>query len=137
MRLLLDTNVVLDVLLGRRPFVDDAAELFSAIEAGEASGYLGATTVTTVFYLVSKALGAASAREHVGDLMTLFDVAPVTRLILTAALRSHVSDYEDAVLAEAAREIGVDAVVTRNQRDFRRAGIPVLSPGEALQRLRP
>lgn len=136
MRLLLDTNVVLDVLLARKPFVDDAAELFSVIEAGEATGYLGATTVTTVFYLAAKALGPTSAREHVQGLMTLFEVAPVSRLVLTAALQSKVSDYEDAVLAEAAREVGVDAVVTRNQKDFRRADIQVLSPAEAIRRLR-
>lgn len=135
MKLLVDTNVVLDVLLARRPFVDEAAELFSVVEAGRASGFLGATTVTTVFYLAAKSLGQARARDHVRDLLTLFAVAPVTQLVLTTALRSGVGDYEDAVLAEAARAAGVDALVTRNQRDFRRAAIRVLSAREALQLL--
>ena len=62
MRVLLDTNVVLDLLLDRDPWSKTAAKLFSRVESGTLDGYLGATTVTTIYYLATKAVGAKTAR---------------------------------------------------------------------------
>ena len=130
MRVLVDTNVVLDVLLDREPFAADSAEIMSRVETGEISGWLCATTVTTLFYLVAKAADATTAREAVQSLLSLFEIAPVNRPILEGALALGFSDFEDAVLHEAARQVNAQAIVTRNANDFDRAEIPVYTPQE-------
>ncbi len=130
MKVLLDTNVVLDVLLDRDPYAEAATDLLSKAETGGMSGYLCATTVTTIYYISVKALGTASVRRSIQKLLSLFEVAPVNRPVLEAALGLKFSDFEDAVLHEAARQVGADAIVTRNREDFRRASLPVYSPDE-------
>nr|WP_198137939.1 PIN domain-containing protein [Verminephrobacter eiseniae] len=130
--MLFDTNVVLDVLLDREPHVHASAQAMALVERGEVRGFLCATTVTTLFYLASRALDARRARGQIEALLRLFDVAPVTRLVLTDALGIGFADYEDAVLHEAARHAGVLCIVTRNVRDFSAATLPVLAPDEFL-----
>jgi predicted nucleic acid-binding protein len=133
LRVLFDTNVVLDLLLDRAPFVEASEQILSRVEAGELSGYLCATTVTTIHYLAAKALGARRALAEVRKLLALFEIAPVNRPILESSLESDFSDFEDAVLHEAARQVGVDAIVTRNRSDFRRALLPAHSPEEMIR----
>jgi predicted nucleic acid-binding protein len=134
-KVLFDTNVVLDLLLDRVPFAAAAAELAARVERGELAGYLGATTITTVHYLSSKAVGRDRARQHVGGLLQLFEVAPVTRPVLAAALDLPFGDFEDAVLHEAAREAGARAIVTRDPRDFAGSRLAVFTPQELLAAL--
>ena len=135
MRVLLDTNVVLDLLLERQPFADAAAELASRIEREEIEGCLGAGTITTTQYLARKVLGDRRAREAIADLLALFEIVPFTRAVLQEALSLPFADFEDAVLHEAARFGGADAVVTRNLDDFRRATLPIYSPTDLLSTL--
>ena len=130
MKILLDTNIVLDILMDRMPFADSAVELFSKVEDGTIIGYLCGTTITTVYYLASKAVGAARAQEEIRKLLNLFEVAPVNRHVLEAALVADFNDFEDAVIHEAACHVGADAIVTRNQKDFKKSRIPVYSSEE-------
>lgn len=130
MKILFDTNIVLDVLMDRLPHSDAAVELFSKVEDGTIIGYLSGTTITTVFYLASKTVGAARAQEEIRKLLSLFEVAPVNRHVLESALDLDFIDFEDAVIHEAACHIGADAIVTRNQKDFKKSGISVYSSEE-------
>jgi predicted nucleic acid-binding protein len=134
-KVLLDTNVVLDLLLAREPHADGAARLFGLIDRGRLRGTLCATTLTTIHYLATKAAGHRQARAHVRSLLTLFEIAPVDRTVLGQALELDFADFEDAVLHEAARLSGAAAIVTRNGKDFRGAALPVLSPQELLSGL--
>jgi len=127
--------VVLDLLLDRDPFAESASGLFSRVEAGEIVGCLCATTVTTIHYLASKAVGAKQAHLAIRELLSICEVAPVDRMALEAALTSGLADFEDAVLHEAARQAGADAIVTRDPADFKRASLPVYSPRELQQAL--
>lgn len=137
MKVLFDTNIVLDLLLDREPFSQPAAELFSLVEAGQIDGSLGATTLTTVFYLAAKAVGKEKTRLEIRRLLSLCTVAPVTQAVLAGALDSPIKDFEDAVLHEAALGIGTEVLVTRNLKDFRKAkGLRVLPPPELLEILR-
>jgi predicted nucleic acid-binding protein len=117
-RVLLDTNVVLDVLMARAPYLDHALAVFALVESGRIRGVLGATTVTTVFYLAAKAVGTEAARRYVRALLEIFDVAVVDRSVLVRALARGFVDYEDAVLHEAAGMASVHAVVTRDRSGF-------------------
>ena len=134
MRVLFDTNVVLDVLLDRAPFAEVGANLFSRVERGELTGFVGATTVTTVHYLSSKVVGTVRAHDVVEKLLILFGVAAVNRTVLVDALVLGFGDYEDAVLHEAARHAGAEGVVTRDRRGFRKAKLAVYTP-EELRRM--
>ena len=136
MRVLVDTNVVLDVLMARAPHLDHALGIFALVETGRVRGVLGATTVTKVFYLAAKAVGPKAAARHVRALLELFDVAPVDRAVLLRALDARFVDFADAVLHEAGRSTGVDAVVTRDRSGFAAATLPVFTPDAFLGALR-
>jgi len=135
-RLLLDTNVVLDVLLQREPHVKHSAAVMAVVESGLVTGLVGATTITTIYYLVEKALGARRARKHVGTILSLCEVAPVTEDVLREALALGFADYEDAVLLESARRARAQGVVTRDADGFKHADLPVYAPEELLTALR-
>ena len=128
MRVLVDTNVVLDVLLAREPHVRPAAELFALIERSRVDASICATTVTTVYYLLTRALARDDARDALRRLIGLFEIAPVNRSVIEQALQSSLADFEDAVLEPAARLVGAEAIITRNTKDFRRSAIKALDP---------
>lgn len=135
MKILFDTNVVLDLLLDREPFAKTAADLFVRVERGELTGLLGATTITTLHYLAAKVVGVGQARQAIEKLLLLFEIAPVNRAVLATALRLEFNDFEDAVLHEAGRHAGAQGIVTRNPRDFKQANLSVYSPEELIRAL--
>lgn len=136
MRVLFDTNVVLDQLLAREPHVDSAERVMSLVDAGRLEGLICSTTATTIHYLASKAVGAPAALEYLRKLLLIFDVACVDREVLTSALDLGFADFEDAVIHEAARKAGAAAIVTRDAKDFARSELPVFSPLELLAAMR-
>jgi predicted nucleic acid-binding protein len=132
-KVLVDTNVVLDLLLDRSPHAMAAAQVFSLIERGILSGYLCATTLTTVHYLATKVVGRKKSLKEIDKLLRLFELAPVNRAVLQGALDMEgFADFEDAVLHEAARQVDADALVTRNERDFTKAVLTVYGPDELI-----
>ncbi len=133
MKVLFDTNVVLDLLLDREPWAVTAAQLFSRVERGSLEGYLCATTVTTVHYLATKAVGSKQARAEIRKLLALCAVAPVDQRVLQRAVELDFSDFEDAVIHEAARRMSVEVVVTRDLQGFKKATITILSPEECAR----
>ncbi len=136
MTILVDTNVVVDVFLKRAPFDADSVQVLAAVEAGEATGVLCSTTLTTVYYLVGKELGDEPTRRRIANLLKLFDVVPVTRAMFHRALALDFRDFEDAVLHEAAAEVGAETIVTRNAVHFRNARVEVLTPEAFVLKLR-
>ena len=132
MRALVDTNIVMDVLLARRPFVDSASRVFSLVEQSKIEASLCATTVTTVDYLLTQSLSRDEARQALRGLLKLFEIAPVNRSVIDKALRSKIEDFEDAILEQAARLVGAEAIITRNTKDFHRSSINALDPAELL-----
>jgi predicted nucleic acid-binding protein len=135
LRVLFDTNVVLDVMLDREPFAAASAEVLSRAEAGELIGCVCATTVTTIHYLATRAVGAKRALGEIRKILSLFEIAPVNRAVLETALELGFADYEDAVLHEAASQIGASGIVTRNPDHFRKASLSVFSPEELSRAL--
>jgi predicted nucleic acid-binding protein len=131
-KILVDTNVVLDLLLDRSPFSDSAARIFALVENSEVEAALCATTVTTIDYLLSQSLSRDAAGKALQRLLELFEIAPVNRSVIEEALQSKMTDFEDAVLAYAANLVGATAVVTRNTKDFRHSPVKALDPAEFL-----
>jgi len=134
MRILFDTNVILDLMLGRSHGVI-AGSLVGAVERERLAGLLCATSVTTVDYLMTRAKGRKDAKEATRTLLRLFEIAAVTRAVLESALEISFPDYEDAVVHESARSAEADGIVTRNPNDFRRAKLPIFTPEELVAAL--
>jgi predicted nucleic acid-binding protein len=131
-KILIDTNVVLDVLMARQPHLEHAVALVALVDARRVQGVLGATTLTTISYLLTKAVGAAEARTHIRSLLDLFDVAAVDRAVVAGAVEAGFDDFEDAVLHQAAVAANVDAIVTRDAVGFAAASLPVFTPAAFL-----
>ena len=127
-RVLFDTNVVLDVLLDRQPYVEASASAWAAVETGASEGMLAAHALTTVYYLVRKERGDLKARRIVSAILRVFRVAAVDEAVVQEALRLGFSDFEDAVTAAAARLAGCECIVTRDPKGFRGSQIRALTP---------
>lgn len=135
MKVLIDTNIILDHLLERAPFAYAATRIFSETEQGRLTTYIGGTTVTTIHYLVTKALGIKAAHSAIEQLLRIFEVAPITRTVLVSAVLLKFTDFEDAVLHEAAIHAGVQAIITRDSKGFQKANIAVYTPDEFVSSL--
>ena len=127
-RVLFDTNVVLDVLLDRQPYVEASAAAWAAVETGVAEGMLAAHAVTTIHYLGRKESGNAKARRIVSAILRVFGVAAVDAAVLQEALELPWPDFEDAVTAAAARTAGCEFIVTRDPKGFRGSPVRSLTP---------
>jgi predicted nucleic acid-binding protein len=135
LKIVFDTNIVLDVLLIRELYAQISINLFDAVVSKEIEGYLCATTITTIDYLVAKRQDKQRARELVRRLLELFSVTEVNEAVLVKAVNSDFSDFEDAVLYQASCYAGVDSIVTRNGKDFKTALLPIYSPDELWQHI--
>jgi len=134
MRVLVDTNIILDDFLEREPFVEDAAALMEAIESEQIVGYVTATTLTNIFYIARRQTRSIElARQAVSETLTLMEVCLVDRAILEAAFASNLRDFEDAVQLACAMASRLDAIITRNAQDFAGATLPILSTSELLE----
>jgi predicted nucleic acid-binding protein len=131
-RVLVDTNVVLDVLLDRQPHVEASAAVWAAIENRSVEGFLAAHAVTTIHYLIRKELGTAKAKRTVAALLRVFEVAPVDGAIIQESLELSMADFEDAVTISAARAVGCEFIVTRDPKGFRDAPVRCLTPEAAV-----
>ncbi len=130
--LLIDTNVVLDVALERKPWADAATALLDAIAKDRAAGYVAGHAVTTVHYIVERERNRATAATAVSDLLQLLTVVPLGGADFQRVLGLSLRDYEDGVQAAACLQVGADYLVTRNEKDFKGAPVTPRSPGEVL-----
>ena len=127
-RILVDTNVVLDVLLNRKPFADASASIWAEIETGSWSGMLAAQAVTTIHYIVRREMDPAKSRRTISALLKVFKVAAVDDAVIEDALRLAFTDFEDAVTAAAAQAAGCEYIVTRDPKGFRGSPVRAVTP---------
>ncbi len=132
MRVLIDINVVLDVLLDRSPHAEASAATWAAIEEGRAEGLLSAHAITTIHYLMRKEVGVAKATQTIAAILRVFGVALVDGSVIADALELRLPDFEDAVTCAAARHAACDFIVTRDPQDFRGSPIRCLAPDAAV-----
>ncbi|MFB2920533.1 MULTISPECIES: type II toxin-antitoxin system VapC family toxin [Aerosakkonema] len=135
MRILLDTNIILDFMLEREPFFNDANAIVQKIISRDVEGYVTATTLTNIFYIARKIKGIEIAKQYIADILALMRICPVNRRVLEEALSSNLRDFEDAVQLACANRLKISAIITRDRRDFEGAALPILSPSEFLEML--
>ena len=135
MRALIDTDVILDIFLQRMPFVIAASALWVANEQGHFEAFVSGTTPINAFYFVRKETDIATAQRAVRLLLTATSICAIDASMLQAALNLPITDYEDAVQHACATASGMEAIITRNLGDYRRATLPVFSPADFLTQL--
>jgi predicted nucleic acid-binding protein len=136
-RVLVDTDIVLDLLLARQPYFPAAARLFTWFQDGKIEGHVSSLAFSNLFYILRKAMSAADAVAALRKLRLIVRVVPVDEKVVELALASSLRDFEDAMQYYAALAQGVDALVSRNKRDYGEARIPVWSAEECLEFLSP
>ena len=133
--ILLDTDVLIDVALDRRPYSDPASELLDRIEHGAEAAFIAWHSVSNLYYLVAPALGGISARDFIVELTRFVAVAPTGTEGIRYAAGLPMADFEDAMQVAAARACGARRIVTRNVADYERSPIPAVRPQQALSGL--
>ncbi len=132
MKALIDTNVILDVIMGRDPFFADSSLVLDRAERGDFVAWVCATTITTIFYLARRHLGSKVALDRIRDLTAICSVAPVNQAVIHSALHGRFIDFEDAVLHDSAVLAGAECIITRNEADFRESSLLIFSPSQFL-----
>ncbi len=136
MRVFLDSDVILDCVLGRREFKDDATFILNLCETGEIEGLTSALAVANCHYVFSKQENAAKSRKVVARLRALLSVCAVGDHELSEALVSSFADLEDGIQHFTAVNNGAEAIVTRNTQHFKPSAIPVMTPQQFIASLR-
>lgn len=134
MRILIDTNVVIDALTSREPWNENAEKIFIMAANNIIDMNITASSVTDIYYLVRKYLhNTETAKQIMGKLFSLAGILDVTEFDCVEALASPISDYEDAVIEQVARRSGVDYIVIRNQKDYKEGVMKVILPEEFIK----
>jgi len=131
-RLLLDTNIILDIALKREPHFEHSSKIFELIDRKRIIGYITASTVTDIYYISRKEKGNEIAIEFISNLIEIIDVIGVDKSTIVKALKSNLKDFEDAVQVSAAENYDIEIIVTRNKSDFLNSGLEILTPKELI-----
>ncbi|MGN0578042.1 MAG: PIN domain-containing protein [Ruminiclostridium sp.] len=136
MKIMVDTNIIIDVLLEREPFVEDSCKLLTLCEEHKIDGFISASSVTDIYYLVRKYTHSTElAYKAIGKVLEIVKVCSVTNNEVISAFQKKAKDFEDCLVAVCAASIHCDYIVTRNIRDFEGFDVPAISPRDLLNRL--
>ena len=133
-KLLIDTNIVIDLLAKRECFFQETQELFTLADEKHLSLFISALTFANTYYIITRELNANEARKVMIKFMTLVKILPLENKVLELALSSDFSDFEDAIQYYTALDNKLTIIITRNKKDFKRSKLPVLTAREYLNR---
>ena len=135
MKVLIDTNIILDVLCKRPAFYEDSAKIFKLCEVKKISGVISALSIPSIMYILRKELDADKTREILDSLMLIFSVVDLKADDLKKAADMRFKDYEDAIQSACATRIKANYIVTRNIKDFSESKVTAIKPAELLDRI--
>ena len=131
-KIVIDINILMDFLFKREGH-EKAAEIFSICSKGKIKGFVCAHEITTLYYFLHKAVkDKIKIKKSLLCIMNRFSVIDVNAEILSKALNSEITDYEDAVIEVSSIEKKADYIVTRNIKDFRKSTVNAITPEELL-----
>ncbi len=136
MKILIDTNVVIDYLADRTPFADHAEQVLALCESGEIDGFITSNAVTDIYYVVRKVAGREKTLEAVRTLCSIVDIADVGKADVLNAMDLDMADYEDALAAQCAKRIKADCIVTRDLSDYADSPVPAKDPAAFLEQFK-
>ncbi len=127
--LFVDSDVVIDYFTDREPFVNAASELFELNEQDKVNIYLSAVSLNNIYYIVRRFLGHKKAIEVIETLTEMTEIVGTTKKEINQALKNTFSDFEDSIQYSSALQIkDLDAIITRNVKDYRNSSISVMTP---------
>ncbi len=132
-RILLDTDINLNFVLARQPFFVEAKEIFLRLAQNKFEAYIADITAINIYYFGRKEIGRANTLKELEKLLRLVKVCSVNSAILQKAINSLITDCEDAVQHECALAENLNAIVTRNAKDYKNASVKIYSPSEFLR----
>jgi predicted nucleic acid-binding protein len=133
----MDTNVVIDFLTNRQPFVLDAAKLFDMAVKGKIKIYISALSYGNIHYIVKRSFGNNMAISLLNELAEMTEIVDVTKLIIMQSLKTDFKDYEDGIQYYCALSVeDISLIVTRDTKDFKKSTLAILTPAEAVVALR-
>ncbi len=136
MKIICDTNIILDVLLEREPFIADSYKVLSFCEEHKIDGFVSASSVTDIYYLVRKYTHSTElAYKAIGKLLDIVNICSVTNDDILTAYQKKAKDFEDCLVATCAKSIHCNCIVTRNKKDFEEFDIPAFTPAEILSQI--
>jgi predicted nucleic acid-binding protein len=131
--LFLDTNVVIDYLADRHPFSEAAAELFQHSEQENVSLFISAVSYNNIYYILRQSLTNAATIKVLDELSDITKIVEVNSAIIKKSLKADFKDFEDAIQYNCALTIPkLKAIITRNEKDFKKSTVSVFSPVEIL-----
>ena len=134
-RILIDTNILLDYLLEREPFFEDAKKIVVSCAEGKIKGCIAAHSIPNMFFILRKDYNATERREVLSNLCSIFDVEGIDKAKLLSGLANEVfSDFEDCLQMECAKSYGADYIVTRNVDDYSESDVKAIEPRDYLKR---
>ena len=133
--MLIDTNILVDFALDRRPFSESAILLLDHLQSAAIAAYVSWHSISNFHYVVSPVTGDEGTRRLIVDLLEFVSVAETTTDDVRYAASLPMRDFEDALQVAAARACGASHIVTRNSRDYVRSPIPALDAVEAVRLL--
>jgi predicted nucleic acid-binding protein len=132
-KVLLDTDVVLDFFFDRQPFSEFAATIISWSETKKIEGFITPVICSNVYYLLRQTAKHEKVIEKLTQLLTIVDVLQMDRQVIKAALTSDFNDFEDALQHFAAiQHGGIQVILTRNIKDYKKSKIGVMTPEEYI-----
>lgn len=133
MRVVLDLNVVLDVLLAREEFLESAEVLLAASE-DKIEAFIPLHGITTIYYFLRKEMTDAASRVLLLKLLEAVTISVISEQDVRSAIASQLSDFEDAIVSETASVANADYIITRDTRDFANSHVRAITPREFLER---
>lgn len=134
MRIMCDTNIIIDVLMQREPFYEDSYKLLSLCEQRKVTGLISAAAVTDIFYMVRKYTHSTEmSYQAIGRILDCVRVCDVTNADVLKAYQIHAKDFEDCLMVVCAMEAKCKYIVTRNKKDYDGMCITAVTPAEFLE----
>jgi predicted nucleic acid-binding protein len=133
MKILIDTNVILDLTLESQPFYNLAVNMFSIAAQQNMICYISASSVTDIYFVTKKFADKKYADKTIENIFRGFDVVPVDKKLLEDAYKLNFHDFEDAVQHQCAVTCKADIIITRNKKDYKHSKIKVLTPIEFIK----
>lgn len=128
-KLFIDSDVVIDFFTDREPHANPASELFELNEKGKVVLFLSAVSINNIYYIVRKFLGHKKTLEVVETLTEMTEIIGTTKEEIIQALKNDFKDFEDSIQYSSALTIkDLDAIITRNVKDYRNSTIAVMTP---------
>lgn len=136
-KILVDTNVLLDVLCERTEFYSDSAAVWSLAEQGQVTAFVAAVSITNIYYIARRLSDHRKAIKALVQLRDIFTLAACDAHIINQAIDARMPDFEDAVQCFTAAHVGAEVIVTRNVKHFTKGGTPAATPAEFLATFKP